>query len=192
MGTWGKLHFPPGSKVLASPSTGSPCPGVVNAKCLKKSLKAAWEFPNAPSLPLLSKGTLTFCISTAQLGEVCVLASGEGHFSFPGLFTLVWSFLPLITNEALDGGFPCFHGGHSFLLSAFTIFPPGEELSSPSFPPLLHPSLLKYCPWLNSSCHRLGLVDQFTFRKQLICLLRFSFAVFFDLIRSFFICLSLP
>lgn len=163
----------------------------MNASAGKKSLKAAWEFPNSPSLPLLSKGTLTFCISRAQLGEVCVLASGEGHFSFPGLFTLVWSFLPLITNEALDGRFPSFHGGHSFLLSAFSIFPPGEELS---FPPTPHlpPSLLKYCPWLNSSCHRLGLVDQFTIRKQLICLLSVSFAVFFDLIRSFFICLSLP
>lgn len=43
----------------------------------KKSLKAAWEFPNSPSLSLLSEGTLTFCISRAMLGEVCALASLE-------------------------------------------------------------------------------------------------------------------
>ena len=62
-------------------------------------------------------------------GEVCVLASLEkGTLASLGLFTLAWSFLPLISHEALGGGFPCFRGAHSFLLSAFSIFPPGEEL----------------------------------------------------------------
>lgn len=71
---------------------------------------------------------LQFAFQGRAGGSVCLGLSGEGHISFPGLFTLVWSFLPLITNKDLGGGFPCFHGGYSFLLSCFLNFSSGEEL----------------------------------------------------------------
>lgn len=95
---------------------------------------------------------------------MCFGLSGEGHISFQGLFTLVWSFLLLITNEALSGGLPCFHGGHLFPFPAFSTFLPGEELPSPSLasPRLPSPPSPHTFLGLASCLHRLCLSEWFS------------------------------
>lgn len=132
MGIWGKLRFP-SSAGLAPSSTWSLCPEVcVNALSAweqKKSLTTAWEFPSCPSLCRLYKGTSIYLLHFQGHagGSVHFGLSGEGHSLLPWPVYTSWSFLPLITNEAMGGGFPCFLGSHAFLLSAFSTFLPGKS-----------------------------------------------------------------